>query len=332
VKKSSIYSSVLTALMLCSLGLVIQASSQSNLSPNQDNLKVIDYSWYFDSIGGFHIVGEIQNTGTTILNPVVIGGTIYTPDGTAQTMSNPCTVYINYMLPQQKAAFLMDFPLKDMSWLSLGIDHTDFTVIKADSNSSYQYPDLSITSSTPSIDEVGQYWVSGKVQNVGNRTANNIRVIGAFYNSTGDVVATGYSEELTPLYLDPSGSASFKVGAWDINMTEITPDRKISSYTLYVQALGPLLSGTAPPPTSTSGSSSNPPPSSDDSSSDGGSSNPEASGLNYAAIVAVVVIVIIVAAVLLYKRNSSKVVADKNAKSKAAGKRESPRRNRSRGG
>ncbi len=333
MKKSMVYTSILLVLIVQGVALIHGASSQTDTQ--SDSLKVLDYSWYFDMIGGFHVVGEVQNQGTSILNPVVLGGTIYTPDGTAQILSQPCTVYVNYLLPQQKAAFLMDFPMKDMSWMSQGIDHTEFTVIKANSNSSYQYPDLKITDDSPSIDATGAnqgvYWVNGKVQNTGNRTANNIRVIAAFYNSTGDIVAAGYSLELTPTYLDPSHSASFKVGATDVNMTNVTPDRKIASYTLYVQALGPLLTGNAPPPTSTSGSSSNPPTTTDDSNADDNSSNPDAPGLNYGAIIAVVVVVIVIAAVLLYRRNSSKAETTKNAKYKNTGKREPPRRNRRRG-
>jgi len=47
LSKSIIYSSILIALILFGFSLVRQASSQS------ENLKVLNYSWYIDSIGGF---------------------------------------------------------------------------------------------------------------------------------------------------------------------------------------------------------------------------------------------------------------------------------------
>lgn len=327
MRKSVICASTLFALMLLGFGLIHDASSQTE---NQsENLKVLNYSWYFDSIGGFHVVGEVQNQGTSVLNPVVLGGTIYTPDGTAQIRSNPCRVYVNYMLPNQKAPFLMDFGVRDMSWMSQGIDHVDFTTIQADSNSSYQYPDLSITSSTLSTDSTGVYWVSGKVQNMGNRTATNVRVIGTFFNATNDVVAAGYSVVLTPNLLNPSSSASFKVGAFDVNKTETSPDRQISSYTLMVQIEGPLLSGTPPASTSysSSNSSSTDSPSSDGSSSDSSSNSAGPDYFRYIAIVAIVIAAI--SGLLVYSRKkTSKVSAKEAPKSQSTTKR---RQNRRRG-
>ena len=312
--------------MLLGFGFVHEASSQAE---NQsDRLKVLNYSWYFDSIEGFHVVGEVQNQGTSVLNPVVLGGTIYTPDGTAQIRSNPCRVYVNYMLPNQKAPFLMDFGVRDMSWISQGIDHVDFTTIQADSNSSYQYPNLSITSSSLSTDSTGVYWVSGKVQNTGNGTATNVRVIGTFFNATNDVVAAGYSVVLTPNLLNPSSSASFKVGAFDVNKTETSPDRQISSYTLMVQTEGPLLSGSPPASTSysSSNSSSTESPSSGGSSSDDSSSNSAGSDyLGYIAIVAIVIVAI--GGLLVYsRRKTSKVSAEEAPKSQSTTKRRQPHR------
>jgi hypothetical protein len=312
-------------LVLLGFSLVHRVSSQS------DDLKVLNYSWYFDSIGGFHVVGEVQNVGAEILNPVVLGGTVYTPDGTPQIRSNPCVVYVNYMLPQQKAPFLMDFALRDMSWMSQGIDYVEFTVIEADANSSYQYPNLAITSSVLSPDSTGVYWVSGKVQNTGNETAINVRVIGTFYNATNDVVAVGYSEPVTPKLLNPSSSASFKVGAFDVNKTETAPDRQISSYTLTVQTEGPLFSGT--PPQSTSYSSSNssdtPSPSSPDSPSDGGDSSNSAAPDYLRYIVIIAIIAVAIGVLLVYnKRRTSRASTENARQSRKVEKRKQPARRR----
>jgi hypothetical protein len=324
LKKRVVYSSMLIGMVFLGFGLVRQVSSQSEI------LKVLNYSWYFDSIGGFHVVGEVQNVGTTILNPVVLGGTIYTPDATNQIRSNPCVVYVNYLLPQQKAPFLMDFAQRDMSWMSQGIDYVEFTVIEAKANSSYQYPNLAITSSTLSTDSTGVYWVSGKVQNTGNQTATNVRVIGTFYNATNDVVAVGYSEVLTPRLLNPSSSASFKVGAFDVNKTETIPDRQISSYTLMVQTEGPLLSGTPPQSTSysSSNSSSSSSPSTPDSPSDGSSSNSAAPDyLRYIVVVAIITVAIGIL-IVYNKVKTSKASTEKTTKSQPIGKRRQPPRKR----
>jgi hypothetical protein len=322
LRKSILYTCILLALLPLGFGVVHQASSQS------ENLKVLNYSWYINSIGGFNVVGEVQNVGSNTLNPVVLYCTVYTPDGMAQLQSIPCVVYVNYMLPQQKAPFLMEFPLKDLSWLSQGVDNVEFGVVQANATDKYQYPDLAITSSAGSTDAEGIYWVSGTVQNTGTKTATNVRVIATFYNASNVVVAAGYTDPLTPILLNPSSSASFKVGGFDQNQTEATPDRRISGYTLMVQTQEPLLSGT-PPPASSSNSSSTPPPSSTDSSSDGDSSNPLSPDAPYIAIIAVVAIVIIAVLLIFNRRKSGKASTEKDTKSQTVGKRRPSSRNRS---
>ena len=87
----------------------------------------------------------------------------------------------------------------------------------------------------------GVYWVSGTIQNNGSQIAKNIRVIGTFYNASGSVVAVGYTDLLTPVSLAPSGVASFRVGAFDMNQTEAPSDFRISGYTLLVQVEAPFF-------------------------------------------------------------------------------------------
>ncbi len=317
---------MLLIVIMFGFSLIHQASSQS------ENLKVLNYSWYFDSLGGFDVVGEVQNVGSTILNPVVLGGIPYTPDGNAQTRSNPSVVYVNYMLPQQKAPFLMEFRSNDMSWLSQGVDHIDFEVVKAPANDTYQYPDLKITSSQSSVDPDGTCWVSGAIQNTGSQTATNVRAIATFYNSSNIVIATGYSEPISSL--SPSGSASFKVGAFDLNQTLATPDRMVSSYTLIIQPAGPLLTGTPPAPSSysstfstNSSTPSNPSNNSTDSGSNNNPSNPASPGLNYVAII--IVVVIIIAVLLVFSRiRSGKASNKKDTKSQTVIKRKQSSRKR----
>jgi hypothetical protein len=80
---------------------------------------------------------------------------------------------------------------------------------------------LTITSKQSSIgsttDDKGVFWVNGNIQNTGSQTASTITVFGTFYNSTGATVAVGYGS--TVASLSSSGSASFKLGAFDLNQT-----------------------------------------------------------------------------------------------------------------
>jgi len=211
---------MLAMLMSLSIVLVQQASSQP------ENIRVLSYSWYVDNLGLFDVVGEVQNVGPNQIESVTLGGTVYTTDGVAQMLSPPTLVYVNCLIPQQKASFFMSFPSQnsatsDLSWLSIGVDRVDFSVLRANVTTNYLYPYVIVQSSSGTADGEGVYWVSGTVQNVGNQTATNIRVIGTFYNASGTVVAVGYTDYLTPASLNPSSVASFKVGAFDQNETEV---------------------------------------------------------------------------------------------------------------
>ncbi len=303
------------ALILSGLPLIQHASGQS------ENLKVLNYSWYIDNLGSFDVVGEIQNVGPSTIEPVVINGTVYDKDGNVLATSPPTQAYVQYMTPQQKAPFWMGFSTQnsltgDLSWLPT-FDHVDFKVYRADVVNAYQYPDLKIQSSSGTVDADGTYWVSGSVQNVGSKTATNVRVIGTFFNSSGTVVAVGYTDVLSPSSLDPSASTSFKVGAFDQNETAVSADRKISTYTVMVQTEEPILNGTAPsPPPSDSGSTS-----SDGGSSSAGGSSSDGSSPSLAPempyIAAGVIAIVAVALILLVvnKRRSGSTASNKSMKS-----------------
>jgi hypothetical protein len=307
------------------LALVPQVSSQP------ENVKVVSYSWYIDSIGYFIVVGEVQNVGPNTIESVVLSGTVYTMDGEAQA-SSYTIVYVNYLIPQQKAPFYMEFSPQssntgDLSWLSLGVNRVDFTANLANTTSSYQYPDLTLASSSGGVDGEGVYWVSGTVKNSGTQTATNIRVIGTFYNSSGTVVAVGYTDPLTPTSLTPSNTATFKVGAFDVNQTEATSIKKISSYQLLIQTEGPILSGTSPtpPPSSPSPSASPIPPSttppsgsSPSPTESSGSENPNVlpPEATYAIIFVIVILGLAGTLLMLRKRKSqAKSRTIKNRKS-----------------
>ncbi|MBT0159536.1 hypothetical protein G4O51_06090 [Candidatus Bathyarchaeota archaeon A05DMB-2] len=314
MRKGTQYFFVLLA--LASLGLVLVP----NVSSQPENIKVVSYSYYVDNLGYFDVVGEVQNVGSNTIESVILSGTVYTSDGTAQAYSYPTNAWVKYLLPQQKAPFYMEFPPQtsvtgDLSWMSLGVDHVDFVINEANATSSYQYPDLAIVSSSGGVDAEGTYWVTGTVKNTGSQTATNVRVIGTFYNASGTVVAVGYTNTLTPSYLSPSDIASFKVGAFDLNQTLIPSILKVSSYSLLIQAEGPVLSGVAPtlPPSTPTPSGGNSSP-----TQSPGSDNrvPIAPETQYVAVIVIVLIGLAVAILLLRRRSSrAKVQTIKSRKS-----------------
>ena len=309
MKKSTVFSIVLLTLLPLSLTLVPTVSSQP------ENIKVLSYSWYVYSQDYFIVVGEVQNVGTSTIELPLLGGTVYTSDGVAQAYSAPTRAYVKYLVPQQKAPFYMEFPSTgsetgDLSWLSIGVDRVDFKVLEANVTSSYQYPDLTVKESSGTVVE-GVYWANGVIQNTGSQTAKNIRVIATFYNASGNVVAMGHTgnDALTPTSLAPSGTLSFKVGAWDLNQTEVSSNLKISSYSFLVLTEEPILSGTAPPPSTTTPSDTSP---SSTDPSDSNSSNPvDSTPWSTYAIVTIAAILGIVGTMLLFRKRKSQAMKSK---------------------
>ena len=239
---------VLLITLSLSLTLVPRAYTQT------ESIEVVSYSWYVDSLGYLMVVGEVQNTGLRTIKTIVLSGAVFTSDA-VMIASSYTYVWVDCLLPQQKAPFYMEFTYigsdsSTIDWASIQIDHVEFAVMLAEETTSYQYPYLSISSDSYSINE-GEYWVSGTVQNLGTQTAENIRVVATFYNATGCVVGAGYTDPLTPTSLQATGITSFQVAAFDQNQSAVPSSRLISSYALLVQVEKPILNETAPSPSPT---------------------------------------------------------------------------------
>jgi hypothetical protein len=180
-------------------------------------------------------------------------------------------------------------------WQPQDIAKVALTVSIANATSSYQYPDLKVTSNSGSIGTTGNYsgvyTVNGVIQNYGSQTATDITVDATFYNATGTVVAVGNTYDILGTFLTsslaPSSTISFQVPAFDLNQSVIPSSEKIHSYSLLIQA-GPILQGT--PPITT------PPPSTESSTSPSITSSPSNSSSTIDVTPIVIVIVIIAVA------------------------------------
>ena len=203
----------------------------------------------------------------------------------------------------------------------------DLSVSQANATANYLYPDLQFSNlqnylgtnrgsatANPaySDSDYGAYWVKGTVENTGSQTAQNITVVATYYNSTGAVVAVGLTDAVTPTSIGAGQTATFKVGAYDLNQTNIASNQKIASYVLLAEVIGPVLEGTAPSiaPTSTSGTQTSTAPTPNDTSS---TDSTQSSSVNssstptwvYAAIAAVAVVVVVGVFLALKRRKSN---------------------------
>lgn len=240
---------IATVLLLTILCLTV--TPQMGSSKTQD-IKVLSYSYYIDNLGILDVIGEIQNTGTNTIKEVILKAIVYGADGTYQGNSTK-RAWVSYMAPQQKAPFMFDdfmTPVNGSDWYTVGISKVDIQVTIANEDSSHLYSDFQISVNSAGVsssgDDKGTYWITGSVKNIGSQTASKLAVAASFYNSSGHVVAVGHTDYLTPDNVSPSGSVSFKVGAYDTNQTAEPESRKITSYALFAQAVSPLIEGNAP--------------------------------------------------------------------------------------
>jgi hypothetical protein len=220
-----------------------------NASCQSDNVKVLSYSWYYNSeYNDVLVIGEVQNIGPNNIEFIALNGTINSLDGEDQTWSRT-VAYAHEILPQQKAPFRMYFFAdysysEQFNWTLGDYNNIQFEVLAIETEN-YQYPNLEIVDNTHQIDATGLYSVTGTVKNTGDETAGKLWVVATFYNATGDIIATGFSDYLSPDFLEPNQTASFSLNTVDA-FPDFSPELrqipyKIKDYSLSIQTEAPII-------------------------------------------------------------------------------------------
>ena len=308
MKKSAIL--VIFTVITISLGL----SLIPTVVGQPENVDILSYSWYMHPSGSeaLIVVGEAQNNGPNVLESIMVKGTFHTPDGEPYIVSYGTWQITTNILPQQKAPFYIAFTPDDIigsnKWTTK--DATNFTaeVSFANPTDARQYPDLTVTSHTASTDSEGLYRVTGNVQNTGSQSTNQTWVVATFYNSTGNAIAIGFSNYLTPTSLAPGSTATFMIYPHDYTDMVVSG---IASYSLTIQTKLTEPSATPTPsptqtvsPTPTSAGSPTPTPT-------GTGNGTPLSDLYVYLAVAVVIIVVGLVALVMRKRTGKNAVTPK---------------------
>lgn len=320
MRKNSIYAIVLLSVFCLSFTAFPTGSSQTDAS---SDIKILNYNYYFDLQGYLVVVGEIQNTGSNVLNNIVIHGTVTPNDGTSP-VETAGGAWVTYMIPQQKAPLYLVFYSSDNidgTWSAGDVESINLEVVQAKVVTSYQYSDIKIATQTTSIgtgdEDKGVYWVHGTIENFGSQTAKNISVVATFYNASGAVVAAGhtYDETVIPNTLAPSKTATFEIAAYDLNMSLVPSRLQIDHYSLLLQVIEPLLQGDTPvitaTPTPAPGASNTPTDTNTPTNTQNANTNPtdDSNTANaatptwlYPAVIVIVIVAVIGAALAVMKR------------------------------
>ena len=119
----------------------------SNVSGTSSNVAVLDnYTFYEDSYGLLVVIGEVQNTGSTVISNVTLVGGISTGSTTA---SGVCLVWGSNLLPGQKAPFYMELSPDGSNsnpWGGLTKSDITISIYLAPETNQYQYQGVSVVS------------------------------------------------------------------------------------------------------------------------------------------------------------------------------------------
>lgn len=290
---------LLTILIISSLALAYVPHA----SAATQDIKINNYTWYTDNLGYLVVIGEVQNTGTSVIKATTISGVVTESDGTVSESS--CNVWGNYLLPGQKAPFYMEFMSQGQSsdpWTGVTASGITLAVKTApDTKTDYQYQNIEVSNQRATPTGTGEYWVTADLRNNGTQTATDVVVVATFYNSEGKPVGAGY---INPVDLSAGASKTIKVPAFDLNQTVVASDKIIKSWSLLIQVTSPLQTDGKYPTVSTS-------PVIDDGSNNGGNNGGNTNtnlgtdqNLIY-AVIGIVAVVVVIAAVIAVKKHKT---------------------------
>jgi len=170
-----------------------------------------NHTGWRDALGYYRVSGEVENIGNNAVKDAWITATFY--DASGNTIGTAYEhAYLKVLLPGRKSPFEVLLTTAAASQ----VHHYSLSVVATDTD---PIPEgLEILSSSSYIESIsGNLIVSGNIKNVASETAHTVKVIAAFYNESGYVVATSCSY-LGSQDLGPNETASFDIVLyWNTN-------------------------------------------------------------------------------------------------------------------
>ncbi len=194
------------------LALVLQFLAFSVASPTEASVasvSLLSHSGYFDSIGFYNVVGEVQNSGNIDLNVQVTASLYDSSNRFVTNASSPTSPTV--LLAGRTAPFLVT--LTDPQQSSL-VDHYVLSLAYNSYTASVK-TGLQIVANSTSTQN-GWMHITGKIVNNAAGIASSTKVIATYYNITHGVVATAFAPA-DPVDIRPGQQASFDI--------PLSPDR-----------------------------------------------------------------------------------------------------------
>ena len=206
---------ILSVLVICNV-LVILVNDESVFG-----LKLVQSQLTQDQNKFHHIIGIAQNDLNMTLDNIFVQAIISGENNTILgNYSNQ--VAVHPLSPSEKTPF--DVLIYDKNHNNLIKNYTiDFTYEGTNTNKR----DLEIHSTSSRLDATGFYYISGRITNNMNTTANSTTIIAALIDRNNDLIGI-WKAQSEPYDIPPLSTASFTVP-----VTDRSQGFNIYNYTLY---------------------------------------------------------------------------------------------------
>jgi hypothetical protein len=179
---------------------------------------------YISSIGTYHIIGEVLNSGDTWLRFVKV--TAIMKDTNGQVVDVDFTyAWVERLPPNERAPFNI-FEIDTAKSARI----TSYTLALEFDAADPAEVLLQIQGPSTSTNILGHFEVVGEVKNNGPETSPFSKVIGTFYDAAGKVIYVDFTYT-SPADIPPSQAYGFK-----ITVTDEIASAKISRYALFADS------------------------------------------------------------------------------------------------
>lgn len=166
-------------------------------TPAVTPLEILSSQGYADSIGFYHVIGEVRNNTSAPMGFVEIVATLYDDSGGVTGTSFTYST-LEVIPPAGKSPF--DIIMTEATGT------TKYKLQVQGNEASLGRQDLVIAGESINTDAIGFTHIQGEVQNTGSQPATFVELIGTIYDADGNVVGVGFT--YTTLDTIPAGGAS----------------------------------------------------------------------------------------------------------------------------
>ncbi len=206
---------------------VAENTTDGNNQPGE-GLVFLSKRAYISEAGLPTVVGELQNSGNSSITNILIAASFYCSKGNEVGGGENMAAISDYpevevLAPGEKSPFKVGLTAEELANLpNFDVDSIKkYTVELSSYNTTEEslYRSFEVTQSGGELDSVtGYYKVTGGIKNIGTETAEQIKIVGTFYDNQPNIIEVIHTYLREPLV--PGGEAQFELTVLDQYISE----------------------------------------------------------------------------------------------------------------